>query len=173
MPEKRKWMIPVCVLALILLIFWGVYGKGTARNLLSEEKPEEIAVVTEEISADEGPVMKYDAGTHRRAFPMRDPFHMDGIIAARKTGEAVKGNRTSLPSSSASGARSEKPSVSHDPLLKGIMSYKGDRRAVLELDGSTKVVKQGERIGIWAVSSIQEKTVTLSSERGILSLGNP
>ena len=54
---------------------------------------------------------------------------------------------------------------------KGILAYKGDRRAILEVNGSTNVVREGERAGIWTVSEIQEKTVVLSSASGTLFLG--
>ena len=123
MLTERKWMIPVFMLLFFILIFWGVYGEGTAKKLFPEVKPEETVVAQEEISEDKGPVMKYDAATHRRAYPMRDPFHMDAIMVAKKAGEGTKGE--SVHPSSAPSLKSGKQGkypVSHDPSLKGIMS---------------------------------------------------
>lgn len=173
MSPLHKWMIPAAGLAVLALTIWGVYGVGTARKNLPEKERTPSAVTVSEVP-DEGSSgdaeRKYNAALHRRSGPLADPFHMEAIQAA---GEKEK---ISLPSGNTSNVPAGKPERTDkadysQPLLKGILAYKGDRRAILEVNGSTNVVREGERAGIWTVSEIQEKTVVLSSASGTLFLG--
>lgn len=179
MSPLHKWMIPAAGLAVLALTIWGVYGVGTARKNLPEKERTPSAVTVSEVP-DEGSSgdaeRKYNAALHRRSGPLADPFHMEAIRAA---GEKEKislpsGNTGNVPAGKperkVSGQRTDKADYSQ-PLLKGILAYKGDRRAILEVNGSTNVVREGERAGIWTVSEIQEKTVVLSSASGTLFLG--
>lgn len=50
------------------------------------------------------------------------------------------------------------------------MSYQSDRRAILEVDGASAAVKEGERAGLWDVQDIQDKSVTLVSGESTLTL---
>lgn len=49
------------------------------------------------------------------------------------------------------------------PVLQGVMEYGGNRRAMLAVNGESVTVRKGDRVGIWSVVSIGEKTVQLSS----------
>ena len=48
------------------------------------------------------------------------------------------------------------------------MEYGGNRRAMLAVNGESVTVRKGDRVGIWSVVSIGEKTVQLSSAAGNL-----
>ena len=59
------------------------------------------------------------------------------------------------------------------PVLQGVMEYGGNRRAMLAVNGESVTVRKGDRVGIWSVVSIGEKTVQLSSAAGNLFLELP
>lgn len=52
----------------------------------------------------------------------------------------------------------------------GVMSFGSEKRAVIEVHGVTYTVKEGEQAGLWNVSSIQGKTVTLAGASGVFTL---
>ncbi|WP_297041596.1 hypothetical protein [uncultured Dialister sp.] len=181
MSPLHKWMIPAAGLAVLALTLWGVYGMGTARKNLPERDRTPAAVTVSEIPEDGSSgdaVQKYNAALHRRSGPLVDPFHMEAIQEAdgkRIISQSADntGNHSSGPSGKQERVAARRGTVdkeSSQPILKGILSYKGDRRAILEVHGSTNVVREGERAGVWTVSEIQEKTVVLSSASGTLSL---
>ena len=59
------------------------------------------------------------------------------------------------------------------PVLQGVMEYGGNRRAMLAVNGESVTVRKGDRVGIWSVVSIGEKTVQLSSAAENLFLELP
>ena len=170
MPTVRKWMIPAAGTVAFALILWGFWGEGTARKLLPEKEKESSLQVTESVPEEAGPQRRYDASLHRRGRPLQDPFHVDAVLEAQKekAGPAVSGRSEVLPQPE---TRTVSKAEAARPVLKGVMLYGNDRRAVLEMNGNTAVLKKGERTGSWTVSDIQERTVTLSSEKETLFLG--
>ena len=180
MSPLRKWMIPAAGMVMLVLALWGVYGTGTARRNLPE-KAEPASQVTVSELPEEGSgeaVQKYNAAIHRRSKPLADPFHMDALVKAKEIKEvpAPKSEVVApLPGPPAGAARKDAPPAGKGaapsmPVLKGILSYKGEKRAILEMNGSTDVMREGEKKGIWTVSEIQEKAVILSSNSGMLTV---
>jgi hypothetical protein len=69
--------------------------------------------------------------------------------------------------------KTDSESIKQTPLLpelKGIIYFGEEKRAIAELGGVVKTLKEGEQIGIWTVSSIREKTVSFSSASGTLEV---
>lgn len=167
---RRKWALAGSALVLCLS-FWGFLGKGTALSVVpeSQEAPPEIE---EEADEDAGvptaPVRRYDATSRRREGPLKDPFHMEGI---RKINEEMKQNlgqgKTASPAKGKKEAPAEMP-----PRLKGILSYKGERRALIEWNGKVKTVSEGEQLGSWTISEIGENQAVLASPAGTTVLAN-
>ena len=171
MAMKRRWILPLGGLAVLALTLWGVWGVGTAGKMLPEKKP--VAPVEVLPEKEEGTSMKYDAALHRRGKPLPDPFHAEAWAAGDKVlppataqGAAPAPQTVSLPAE----GKAEKRRSTGVPVLKGIMSYQSDRRAILEVDGASAAVKEGERAGLWDVQDIQDKSVTLVSGESTLTL---
>lgn len=177
-------MIPAAGLAAALFIIWGFTGEGTAKKLLPEKAPAGTAASSinetgSDFAEDGRFVMKYDAARFRRGKPLQDPFHARAIAQAKK--EDLK--KEISPATLKPAEKKDVPSVKRQetavqgrkhsdiPKLKGIMAYRDDRRAIIELDGETFVLKEGERAGVWTISGIEEKKVILQSARGTLELG--
>lgn len=183
MDVKGKWMIPAAGLAAAIFIIWGFTGEGTAKKLLPEKEPvgtvsSSISGTGETFAEDDGSVMKYDAARFRRGKPLQDPFHAKAIAEAKEdlkksVSPAVRKPAAKEKVPSVKRRESAAPERKHSdiPQLKGIMAYRDDRRAIIELDGETFVLKEGERAGLWTVSAIQEKKVILQGTLGTLELG--
>ena len=174
MAMKRRWILPLAGAAVTALTLWGIYGVGTAGKLLPEKKPKPAAV---EVLPDteDGPVLKYDAALHRRGKPLPDPFHADALSSMEKEKApplAMEGKVAENFSAEAvpKPSKKEKSAGFGLPVLKGVMAYGSERRAMLEMDGNSVVVKEGERAGPWSVSEIQDKNVTLVSGGNSLTL---
>lgn len=183
MDIRGKWMIPAACVAAAMFIIWGFTGEGTAKKLLPEKEPSHAAAVstdsTPAVGEDSGAVMKYDAARYRRGKPLQDPFHAKAIAEAKKEDKKKEVSSSALQPvakkevSSGKSRETARPERKHSdiPELKGIMAYRDDRRAIIELNGETFVLKEGERAGVWTVSGIYEKKVILYGARGTLELG--
>lgn len=172
MAIQRRWILPLGALAAVGLTLWGIYGVGTAGTLLPEKRAASspVEVLPEE---EDGLSMKYDAALHRRGKPLQDPFHAEALVPVEKgkTPPPVVEGREEAPAGKAPGLKKkETSSASGLPVLKGVMAYGSQRRALLEIDGTSIVVKEGERAGPWDVSDIQDKKVTLVSGGNSLTL---
>lgn len=172
MAIQRRWILPLGALAAVGLTLWGIYGVGTAGTLLPEKRAASspVEVLSEE---EDGLSLKYDAALHRRGKPLQDPFHAEALVPVEKKKTpppAVEGS-TGAPTAEAPGLKKkETSSASGLPVLKGVMAYGSQRRALLEIDGTSIVVKEGERAGPWDVSDIQDRKVTLVSGGNSLTL---
>ena len=172
MAIQRRWILPLGALAAVGLTLWGIYGVGTAGTLLPEKRAASspVEVLPEE---EDGLSLKYDAALHRRGKPLQDPFHVDALVPVEKGRPPlpVVEGREEAPAGKAPGLKKkETSSASGLPVLKGVMAYGSQRRALLEMDGTSIVVKEGERAGPWDVSDIQDRKVTLVSGGNSLTL---
>lgn len=172
MAIQRRWILPLGALAAVGLTLWGIYGVGTAGTLLPEKRAASspVEVLPEE---EDGLSLKYDAALHRRGKPLQDPFHADALVPVEKGRPPlpVVEGREEAPAGKAPGLKKkETSSASGLPVLKGVMAYGSQRRALLEMDGTSIVVKEGERAGPWEVSDIQDRKVTLVSGGNSLTL---
>lgn len=172
MAIQRRWILPLGALAAVGLTLWGIYGVGTAGTLLPEKRAASspVEVLPEE---EDGLSLKYDAALHRRGKPLQDPFHADALVPVEKGRPPlpVVEGREEAPAGKAPGLKKkETSSASGLPVLKGVMAYGSQRRALWEMDGTSIVVKEGERAGPWDVSDIQDRKVTLVSGGNSLTL---
>ncbi|WP_299142200.1 hypothetical protein [uncultured Dialister sp.] len=172
MAMKRRWILPLGGLAVLALTFWGIWGIGTAGKVLPEKKPAAPVEVLPE--KEEGTSMKYDAALHRRGKPLPDPFHAEAWAGENKMEPLPTIPKEVSPAPETvplpSEGKTEKRRSTGVPVLKGIMSYQSDRRAILAVDGASVSVKEGERAGLWDVQDIQDKSVTLVSGESTLTL---
>ena len=172
MAIQRRWILPLGALAAVGLTLWGIYGVGTAGTLLPEKRAASspVEVLPEE---EDGLSLKYDAALHRRGRPLQDPFHAEALVPVEKGRPPlpVVEGREEAPAGKAPGLKKkETSSASGLPVLKGVMAYGSQRRALLEMDGTSIVVKEVERAGPWDVSDIQDRKVTLVSGGNSLTL---
>lgn len=180
MEARKKWALPLGLAGVVLLILWGALGVGTASKLFPE-KPKALPSVTapagdssfSALSQEESRRV-YDASSYVRGKPLADPFHMEAMTEKEMPVETAG---VSLPAvaprkvnSSAGTAKENRPYASDVPRLMGVMSFGSEKRAVIEVHGVTYTVKEGEQAGLWNVSSIQGKTVTLASASGVLTI---
>ena len=181
----KKWALPLGLALVALLILWGSLGMGTASKLFPEKTKAMPPVTGADQTASEGASSSsmlpqeesrrvYDASSYIRGKPLADPFHMEAMTEKAMPVETAG---VSLPSSapctanSSAGSAKEKRSYASDvPRLMGVMSFGSEKRAVIEVHGVTYTVKEGEQAGLWNVSSIQGKTVTLAGASGIFTL---
>lgn len=176
----KKWALPLGLALVALLILWGSLGMGTASKLFPEKTKAMPPVAASEGASSSSMLPQeesrrvYDASSYIRGKPLADPFHMEAMTEKTMT---VETEGVSLPSSaprtanSSAGTAKEKRSYASDvPRLMGVMSFGSEKRAVIEVHGVTYMVKEGEQAGLWNVSSIQGKTVTLAAASGVLTL---
>ncbi len=176
-----SWTLPLVCAALLLLSFWGFWGEGTASKLLpekeattfSEKKTPAKETIEESVSLEdieEGkPVKRYDASLHVRAKPLQDPFHVEAIKKANQQKKAEGKESAKAPTAKKAAAKAE-PSYAAEPTLRGIMAFGSEKRAIIECQGQSMTVREGESAGPWKVSSIGEKTVTLAGASGVIEL---
>ena len=173
----NKWTGPLVAALLLFLSLWGLWGEGTASKLLPEKEAEKMAVsarrasqVEDEVSIEgDGPVKRYDASLHVRAKPVKDPFHMDAIKKEEKP-KALPAKKDLAKATQSKKVTEKEASYSQEPRLRGVMAFGSEKRAVIECEGQSITVKEGESAGSWKVSSIGEKTVTLTGASGIVEL---
>ncbi len=177
----KSWTWPLACAALLLLSLWGFWGEGTASKLLPEKaetvsstKPKPVAEkesVTLEDIDEEKPVKRYDATLHVRAKPLPDPFHLEAIQKAKQP--KVVETTTKAPAQKKAAAAKETPAYASEPTLRGIMAFGSEKRAIIEYQGQSMTMREGESRGPWKVSSIGEKTVTLTGSSGVIELSTP
>lgn len=175
----KKWALPLGLVLVALLILWGSLGMGTASKLFPE-KPKAMPSVSASEGASSSSMLPqeesrrvYDASSHIRGKPLADPFHMEAMTETTMPVETAGVSLPSVPrtTNSSAGSVKEKRSYASDvPRLIGVMSFGSEKRAVIEVHGVTYTVKEGEQAGLWNVSSIQGKTVTLAGASGVLTL---
>lgn len=178
MEARKKWALPLGLAAVVLLILWGTLGVGTASKLFPE-KPKALPSVTASEGASSFSALSqeesrrvYDASSYVRGKPLLDPFHMEAMTEKKMPSETadVSLPATRMAHSSAESAKEKRTYVSDVPRLMGVMSFGSEKRAVIEVHGVTYTVKEGEQAGLWNVSSIQGKTVTLASASSVLTI---
>lgn len=180
MEARKKWALPLGLAGVVLLILWGALGVGTASKLFPE-KPKALPPVTapagdssfSALSQEESRRV-YDASSYVRGKPLADPFHMEAMtekeMPVETAGASLPASAPRMAHSSAGAAKENRPYASDVPRLMGVMSFGSEKRAVIEVHGVTYTVKEGEQAGLWNVSSIQGKTVTLASASGVLTI---
>lgn len=172
MAIQKKWALAGGALVLGLSL-WGFFGRGTALSVFPEPQ-EEIPEIQEEPDEEDlsSPIRRYDATSHLRGKPLRDPFHAEGI--AKIDEEMKKSLSQSRPQSKASSDSAGKPDTgtgeSTLPRLKGTLSFQGKRRAMLEWNGKVKTVSEGEQLGPWTISEIGENRAVLKSDSGTVTV---
>ena len=180
MEARKKWALPLGLASVVLLILWGALGVGTASKLFPE-KPKAMPSVTAPAGASSSSALPpeesrrvYDASSYVRGKPLADPFHMEAMtekaIPVETAGASLPAVAPHMAHSSAGTAKENRPYASDVPRLMGVMSFGSEKRAVIEVHGVTYTVKEGEQAGLWNVSSIQGKTVTLASASGVLTI---
>ena len=180
MEGRKKWALPLGLAGVVLLILWGALGVGTASKLFPE-KPKAMPSVTDSEGASSFSALSqeesrrvYDASSYVRGKPLADPFHMEAMtekeMPVETAGASLPASAPRMTHSSAGAAKENRPYASDVPRLMGVMSFGSEKRAVIEVHGVTYTVKDGEQAGLWNVSSIQGKTVTLASASGVLTI---
>lgn len=157
-PGQRTFLIGAA-LSVLALALWGTLRFGTAAELFPEKKETPAPAASDELPepAEETggrASLKYDAARYRRAAPLADPFRMEAIAAGKKDvthAEHMAGGNASAESL---------------PILRGTMRGAGGARALLEIDGQQKTVKEGEWAGVWTVVKIGKKNVVLDGPAG-------
>ena len=91
---------------------------------------------------------------------MKDPFYAVRSYDSKRENEEAP----QMPAA----AEGTTGTIHLAPVLQGVMEYGGNRRAMLAVNGESVTVRKGDRVGIWSVVSIGEKTVQLSSAAGNL-----
>lgn len=180
MEARKKWALPLGLASVVLLILWGALGVGTASKLFPEKPKAMPSVTASEGSSSFSALSQeesrrvYDASSYVRGKPLADPFHMEAMtekaIPVETAGTSLPAVAPRMAHSSAGAAKENRPYVSDVPRLMGVMSFGSEKRAVIEVHGVTYTVKEGEQAGLWNVSSIQGKTVTLASASGVLTI---
>lgn len=170
MAIQKKWALAGGALVLGLSL-WGFFGRGTALSVFPEPQ-DEIPEIQEEPDEEDlsSPIRRYDATSHLRGKPLRDPFHAEGI--AKIDEEMKKSLSQSRPQSKASSDSAGKPDTGEStlPRLKGTLSFQGKRRAMLEWNGKVKTVSEGEQLGPWTISEIGENRAVLKSDSGTVTV---
>lgn len=143
----------------LFLSLWGFFGGGTAAEHFptapkkAAEKTAAKAEESGEMPADtDAPQMKYDISNRPiRTKPLSDPFRLPEETEAAAA-VPVKEKGTAAPIA--------------EPVLRGIMLFGSDKRAVIETAGGLSTVTEGEKVGSWQVTEIREKSVILSGASG-------
>lgn len=149
---------------------------GTERPDLESGKPE-IYVQDDKSIKDTnmGAVRKYNAALYLRAVKLSDPFgeyekpfSVEKEKTAEKGGSAEPVKGTEEPQEMIK--KENGKSSDALPVLCGILSLGNDRRAIVRLGETERVLKEGESLGLWQTVHIEGKTVTMSSPAGELVL---
>ena len=180
MAGRKRWIWLGVAIVMVLLSLWGLWGEGTASKLLPEKKEvPRKSVAVSEVQEEEPSAMKavkrYDASLHVRSKPIKDPFHAEAIAKEAKATKVSnvsaesRAAKKSAVTSSAVEPIKEKETAMY-PKLQGIMSYGNKKRAVIQWNGESYTVGEGEQVGLWTVSGIEKRTVTLTGSPGTLTL---
>lgn len=169
MERKRIWIAGAAALGLTALFLWGLFGGGTAAELVPEpSKPVSPVEMPEETAPEEGQ-QKYNAAAFRRSEPLRDPFRLAQPAESERPLELVPPVPKAWSGQDLAKPKAAAPSK---PVLRGTFVSGEDRRAVLEYGGRAVTVKEGEQVGTWQVTAISRKKAVLSGPSGdeVLSL---
>lgn len=160
---RRKWIVPVTGAVAAVLTVWGILGVGKASTVIPEEAngttPAAVNESEMKFGKISGGVKKYDAALYLRGKPLKDPFYAVRSYDSKRENEEAP----QIPA-----AEGTMGTIHLAPVLQGVMEYGGNRRAMLAVNGESVTVRKGDRVGIWSVVSIGEKTVQLSSAAGNL-----
>lgn len=163
---RRKWIVPVTGAVAAVLTVWGILGVGKASTVIPEEAngttPAAVNESEMKFGKISGGVKKYDAALYLRGKPLKDPFYAVRSYDSKRENEEAP----QMPV-----AEGTTGTIHLAPVLQGVMEYGGNRRAMLAVNGESVTVRKGDRVGIWSVVSIGEKTVQLSSAAGNLFFG--
>ncbi len=188
MGERKHWIWIAAGLLTILLILWGYWGEWTAAKVFPEKKEIQREVASNPTSSsksfstevdtdtERGAVKKYDAARYVRSKPLKDPFHAEAIAKATQAEKEKIASDKSVAASqvpSASTHKSEKKQKERKddyPKLQGIMEFGSQKRAIIEWNGESYIVGEGEQVGLWTVSGIEKRTVTLTGAPGTLTI---
>lgn len=180
MAGRKRWIWLGIAIGIILLSLWGLWGEGTASKLLPEKKEIKKKTVTVSESSEGEPeamkaVKRYDASLYVRSKPIKDPFHGEAIAKEAKTEKeakvsASKESARKVAKASSSQEPVKKKETAMYPKLQGIMAFGNKKRAVIEWNGESYTVGEGEQVGLWTVSGIEKRTVTLTGSPGTLTL---
>ncbi|WP_273058456.1 type II secretion system protein GspD [Dialister invisus] len=162
---RRRWIVPVTGAVAAVLTVWGILGVGKASTVIPEEAngttPAAVNESEMKFGKISGGVKKYDAALYLRGKPLKDPFYAVRSYDSKRENEEAP----QMPA-----AEGTTGTIHLAPVLQGVMEYGGNRRAMLAVNGESVTVRKGDRVGIWSVVSIGEKTVQLSSAAGNLFL---
>lgn len=163
---RRRWIVPVTGAVAAVLTVWGILGVGKASTVIPEEAngttPAAVNESEMKFGKISGGVKKYDAALYLRGKPLKDPFYAVRSYDSKRENEEAP----QMPA-----AEGTTGTIHLAPVLQGVMEYGGNRRAMLAVNGESVTVRKGDRVGIWSVVSIGEKTVQLSSAAGNLFFG--
>lgn len=181
MRGKKKWVLSAAGITGLLLAVYGTFTEGEAVKPDHSSLPYTVAAASEmaEENTETGKEIRlvYDASIHARGKPMKDPFSYgdgieekenlkDGGQSSGKDKEKLKDKKDDKKKKQSSEKETIKEETPRLPVLKGIIKVGADRRAMIEYDGSVHLVKEGEQVSKWTVSSIGDKTAVLT---GVLS----
>lgn len=165
---RRRWIVPVTGAVAAVLTVWGILGVGKAATVIPEEAnsttPDAVNESEMKLGEISGGVKKYDAALYLRGKPLKDPFYAVRSYDSKRENEEAP----QMPV-----AEGTTGAIHLAPVLQGVMEYGGNRRAMLAVNGESVTVQKGDRVGIWSVVSIGEKTVQLSSAAENLFLELP
>ena len=151
---RRRWIVPVTGAVAAVLTVWGILGVGKASTVIPEEAnsttPDAVNESEMKFGKISGGVKKYDAALYLRGKPLKDPFYAVRSYDSKRENE-------------------EAPQM---PVAEGTTGAI-HRRAMLAVNGESVTVRKGDRVGIWSVVSVGEKTVQLSSAAENLFLELP
>ena len=139
-------------------------GAGLAMDACAVSMSNGLAEPKMKFGKISGGVKKYDAALYLRGKPLKDPFYAVRSYDSKRENEEAP----QMPA-----AEGTTGTIHLAPVLQGVMEYGGNRRAMLAVNGESVTVRKGDRVGIWSVVSIGEKTVQLSSAAGNLFLELP
>lgn len=161
METKQRAALGLMAAALMCAL-WGSASGGFRRffpedarstSPVSQQVQEEEAFLSGEES---GVVKRYDAALHLRGKPLKDPFHVEGIMKGKAASEAIpSGNGASYQIQ-------RRPPTEPTPVLKGVITAGNSRRAILEVQGRTVMAEEGGAAGSWTIAAIGERTATLA-----------
>lgn len=177
---EKKWVLPAVGAAGLLLVVLGIWGGRLPKlsaslsdqpEAESRSKEEGFHLKGEASKEGEG-ALKYDASLHARAVPLRDPFaskeraEADKNITEKEKAEKEKTGTDKVQSDSPHAEQAAKNRGKPEkepplPILKGILILGDDRCALIDYDGSVSLVREGEQLAKWTVSSIGENSITL------------
>ena len=153
---RRRWIVPVTGAVAAVLTVWGILGVGKASTVIPEEAnsttPDAVNESEMKLGEISGGVKKYDAALYLRGKPLKDPFYAVRSYDSKRENEEAP----QMPV-----AEGTTGTIHLAPVLQGVREYGGNRRAMLAVNGESVTVRKGDRVGIWSVVSIVEKTVQL------------